>query len=78
MWCRRLADDEAACGGWPAHGVPPLRRGDAEGVALGDGLAQQVDERGADAGVGDAPEVSSNFIILLRDGGVGISQSNEV
>ena len=38
----------------PGHGVPVRRRGDAEGVALGDRLAEQLDQRVVDARVLDA------------------------
>jgi hypothetical protein len=51
---RHLAGDETPGRGWPAHGVAVLRRGDAEGTGVGDRLAQQVDQRIADARVLDA------------------------
>jgi hypothetical protein len=41
--------------GWTAHRVPPLCSRDAQGVTLGDRLAQQVDQRIVDAGVCDTP-----------------------
>ena len=45
--------------------MAPLRRRDAERGRFGDGLAQQLDERVADAWVCNTPEVSSNFIVPL-------------
>ena len=49
-----LGGDEAPHRCRTAHRVTPLRRRDAERVALGDRLAEQVDERRVDARVRDA------------------------
>src|SRR5207248_10272240 len=49
-----LAGDETVCAANAARGVPVRRGGNAEGVALGNRLAQQVEHRVIDARVLDA------------------------
>jgi hypothetical protein len=52
---------EASHRSWTAHRVTPLCGRDAEGVALRDWLAQQVDQRIVDASVCDTPGSEKKF-----------------
>jgi hypothetical protein len=67
----RQTADEAPRRDRPAHGVPPLRGGDAECGGVGDRLAQQAGQRIADARVRDATgreEKLQDASRLERDG----------
>ena len=54
-WVTLPTGDELPCRGGRAHGVAVLRRRDAQGTGVRYRLAQQVDQRIADACVRDAP-----------------------
>ena len=63
--------------GRPAHRVAPLRRRDAEGVGVGDRLAEQVDQRRWMLGLVTPPDVRSSLRSLhgRRPGGPGLLRS---
>src|SRR4051794_9943547 len=62
-----MTGDETPGRGRSTHRVPVLRRGNAEGVGVGDRFAQKVDQRVVDARVLDAPGRKEKLHARLQD-----------